>query len=164
MEVPPHEYVTQLLACAREAAAAGEVPVAAMVLAVEEDRVRRISLERNRIVERRDPTAHAELLALRAACTTEKSERLSNAVLLSSLEPCMMCTGAAVLARVRRIFYCARSEKGAPMSALLEWERGAKHGDGAAARLNHYPDFVLLEEYRAEYGALLREFFRAKRA
>ena len=98
---------------ARDAAAAGEVPVAAMICEFDAaaNEWRELSCERNRIVERSDPTAHAEMLAVRAACAKIDSERLSNSALIVSLEPCMMCTGALVLARVDRIYFFAPTEK-----------------------------------------------------
>lgn len=144
---------------AREAAAVDEVPVAAMICEhdAESGEWRELSCERNRIVERGDPTAHAEMLALRAACETQKSERLNNAALIVSLEPCMMCTGALVLARVDRIYYFAPTEKGAGMAELLEATRGN------AYRMNHYPEFIALDEYREACAELLRTFFRERR-
>ncbi len=152
---------------ARAAAQNDEVPVAAMICefprvsASESGEVREwreLSLEPNRIVELGDPTAHAEMLALRSACKTAGSERLSpNSALIVSLEPCMMCTGALVLARVSRIYYFAPTEKGAGMAELLEATRGNE------SRMNHYPEFVHLDGYTDECAGLLRDFFRARR-
>lgn len=152
---------------AHAAAQNGEVPVAAMICEFPNDAGagdgaetswREFSLEPNRIVERGDPTAHAEMLALRSACEVTGSERLAtNSALIVSLEPCMMCTGALVLARVNRIYYFAPTEKGAGMAELLEATRGSEH------RMNHYPEFVHLDEYTDECATLLRDFFRARR-
>ncbi|MEQ9364184.1 MAG: nucleoside deaminase [Leptospirales bacterium] len=156
---PPDDLCERVMRTAREAATFEEVPVAAMICEHDESsgEWRELACERNRIVERGDPTAHAEMLALRAACEMQKSERLRNAALIVSLEPCMMCTGALVLARVDRIYYFAPTEKGAGMSELLEATRDN------AYRVNHYPEFVALDEYRAECAALLRRFFRERR-
>ncbi|MCR9141062.1 MAG: nucleoside deaminase [bacterium] len=145
---------------ARDAAAFGEVPVAAMICEIDaaSGEWRELACSRNRIVELSDPTAHAEMLALRAACEAQKSERLKDAALIVSLEPCMMCTGALVLARVNRIYYFAPTEKGAGMAELLEATRDN------AYRVNHYPEFVALDEYREECAGLLRDFFRERRS
>ncbi len=145
---------------AREAAQFGEVPVAAMICEYDDASGdwNEIACSRNRIVELSDPTAHAEMLALRSACEIQKSERLRNAALIVSLEPCMMCTGALVLARVDRIYYFAPTEKGAGMAELLEATRGS------AYRMNHYPEFIALDEYREGCAQLLRSFFHERRS
>jgi tRNA(adenine34) deaminase len=89
---------------AREAGSAGEVPVGALV--VFEDRV--IGRGRNAPVERNDPTAHAEILALREAAAAIGNYRLEGATLYVTIEPCVMCAGAAVTARVARLVFGAR--------------------------------------------------------
>ena len=97
------EFMALALAEAEAAAARGEVPVGAVV--VHEGRV--LAREGNRILERRDPTAHAEMLAMRAAAAALGNERLTGAVLYVTLEPCAMCAGAMSLARVARVVFAA---------------------------------------------------------
>jgi tRNA(adenine34) deaminase len=92
------------LALAREAASAGEVPVGAVVVLA--DRV--IGRGRNAPIERSDPTAHAEIIALREAAAAVGNYRLDGAVLYATLEPCVMCAGALIAARVARVVFGAR--------------------------------------------------------
>jgi tRNA(adenine34) deaminase len=135
---------------ARAALAAGEVPVGAVV--VLEGRV--IGRGHNQPVGMKDPTAHAEVLALRAAGQVVGNYRLPDAVLYSSVEPCAMCCGAAVLARVARVVYGAPDPKAGAARTLFRLLDDS--------RLNHQA--VVRGDVRgAESAALLREFFEAKR-
>ncbi len=92
------------MALAREAQAAGEVPVGALIVAAGEV----IGRGRNAPISQRDPTAHAEMLALREAAARLGNYRLEDATLYVTLEPCVMCAGALVAARVRRLVFGAR--------------------------------------------------------
>ena len=135
---------------ARAAAAAGEVPVGAVI--VRDGRV--LAAAGNRTIRDRDPTAHAEILAIRAACALSGSERLIGADLYVTLEPCAMCAGAISFARLRRLYYGAGDEKGG----------GVDHGARffAQATCHHAPEvYSGLAEKAA--GEMLRGFFRAKR-
>ena len=89
---------------AREAEAAGEVPVGAVVVLAGEIAGR----GRNSPIERSDPTAHAEILALREACAAAGNYRLEGAILYTTLEPCVMCAGALVAARIAKVVFGAR--------------------------------------------------------
>lgn len=101
-----------------------------------------------------DPTAHAEVLALRAAAAATGSWRLDGAVLAVTLEPCTMCAGAAVLARVGRVVYGAHDEKAGAVGSLWDVVRDR--------RLNHRPE-VVAGVRQAECAALLRSFFARHR-
>jgi tRNA(adenine34) deaminase len=107
------------LAEARAAAAEGEVPVGAVV--VWDGRI--VGRGHNRVESTQDPTAHAEILAIGAAAQTVKTWRLDEATLYVTLEPCHMCAGAVVLARIARIVYGARDPKagacGSPWSRKI---------------------------------------------
>ena len=92
------------LGLAREAQLAGEVPIGAVL--VLDDQV--IGRGRNAPIERCDPTAHAEILALREACAFTGNYRLENTTIYTTLEPCVMCAGALVAARVERVVFGAR--------------------------------------------------------
>src|ERR1700722_11701973 len=94
---------------AKSAATRGEVPVGAVLLSA--DGVL-LAKDGNRILERRDPTAHAEMLVLRAGAAALDNERLSGTQLFVSLEPCAMCAGAMALARVARLVFAAEDAKG----------------------------------------------------
>ena len=101
------QWMWRALAAAREAAALGEVPVGACV--VSGNKVLAVAGNRTRID--RDPTAHAEIIALRAAAQALGNYRLTDAVVYSTIEPCAMCAGALIQARVRRLVYGAVDER-----------------------------------------------------
>jgi tRNA(adenine34) deaminase len=136
---------------AEHAAAAGDVPVGAVVVDVDGTVV---ASAYNRREAEADPTAHAEVLALRAAAARRGSWRLDGCTLVVTLEPCTMCAGAAVLARVDRVVYGATDPKAGAVGSLWDVVRDR--------RLNHRPEVVagVLEQ---ECGAQLREWFEAKR-
>ena len=138
------------LAAAREAAGAGEVPVGAVV--VRDGEI--IARTSNRTVRDQDPTAHAEVLALREASRVTGSWRLDDCTLYVTLEPCAMCAGALVLARVDRVVFGAWDPK-AGMSGSVE--DLLRH-----PRLNHRPG-VLGGVMEDAASALLRQFFTARR-
>ncbi len=104
MRVGHELYMRMALDLAHEAGSAGEVPVGAVV--VLEDRV--IGRGRNAPIERSDPTAHAEIIALREAAAALGNYRLDGATLYATLEPCVMCAGALLAARVARLVFGAR--------------------------------------------------------
>jgi tRNA(adenine34) deaminase len=138
------------LAEARAAASDGEVPVGAVV--VWEGRI--VGRGRNRVETTQDPTAHAEILAIGAASQTVKSWRLDEATLYVTLEPCHMCAGAIVLARIPRLVYGARDPKAGACGSLSMVVQDM--------RLNHRAEVkqgILAEEC----GALLESFFRTRR-
>jgi tRNA(adenine34) deaminase len=142
----------EALVAAREAAAAGEVPVGAVVVGGGGEELARAG---NRREADQDPLAHAELLALRAAARRAGSWRLEGATLYVTLEPCAMCAGAIVLARVARLVYGAPDPKAGFCGSLGDLVR-----DG---RLNHRAEVVagVLGE---ECGGLLRDFFARLRS
>lgn len=129
----------------------GEVPVGAVV--VREGRL--VGRGRNMVEALRDPTAHAEILAITAACETLGSKRLTSCTLYVTLEPCPMCAGALVLARLERLVFGALDEKAGAASTLYNIPQ-----DG---RLNHHVEVLSgLEAERS--AALLQSFFRQRRA
>ena len=139
------------LAEAEAAAARGEVPVGAVVVDASGAVLARAG---NRTRELADPTAHAEMLAIRAACQALGSERLGEADLYVTLEPCPMCATAISFARLRRLYFGAGDPKGG----------GVEHGARIFSQptCHHAPEvYGGIEEVRA--GALLREFFERRR-
>lgn len=139
------------LAEATAAGASGDVPVGAVVVDADGGLLGR---GRNAREATGDPTAHAELLALRAAAAAHGQWRLSGCTLVVTLEPCTMCAGALVLARVDRLVYGAPDPKAGAAGSL--WDVVRDH------RLNHRPE-VLSGVLADECGALLRDFFAARR-
>jgi len=139
------------LAEARAAAERGEVPIGA-VLVAEDGQV--LARDGNRIVEQRDPTAHAEMLVLRAGAAKLSNERLIGTTLYVTLEPCAMCAGAASLARVARIVFAAADPKG---GAVLHGPRFFEQPTC------HHRPAVTSGDRAEESAALLRAFFLARR-
>jgi len=138
------------LELARRAQAEGEVPVGAVV--VLEEKV--IGEGWNRPISASDPTAHAEIQAMRAAASTRQNYRLVGATLYVTLEPCAMCVGAMFHARIRRVVFGAADPKtGAAGSTVDLFEE---------KRLNHHA-LVLGGVLAAECGALLSDFFGSRR-
>jgi tRNA(adenine34) deaminase len=136
---------------ARLGDAAGEVPVGAVV--VLDGRV--IGRGHNRVIAASDPTAHAEVVALRDAAQAVRNYRLAGADLYTTVEPCPMCCGAAVHARVTRVVYGAADPKAGAARTLYRLLDDP--------RLNHQVA-VVAGVRSAECGALLSEFFQKKRA
>ncbi len=138
------------LAEARAAAQRGEVPVGAVVM--RDGAI--VASAGNRTLADRDPTAHAEMLALRAACAALGSERLTGCDLYVTLEPCPMCAGAISFARIRRLYFGAPDPKGGAV------ENGVRlYGSPTC---HHVPEvYGGLRE--GEAGEMLRGFFRGRR-
>lgn len=144
------ELMRRALEEGERAAQAGEVPVGALVVLGDEV----IAAAGNRRERQVDPTAHAEVLALRAAAARLGSWRLTGATLVVTLEPCTMCAGAAVLARVDRLVYGTPDPKAGAAGSLWDVVRDR--------RLNHRPEVVsgvLAEQCRAQ----LDRFFAGSR-
>ncbi|MFL4472057.1 nucleoside deaminase [Tateyamaria armeniaca] len=136
---------------ARAAGARDEVPVGAVVVAPGGDVVARAG---NRTRELRDPTAHAEMLAIRAACAALGSERLGGHSLYVTLEPCAMCAAAIAAARIERLYYAASDPKS---GGVAQGARVFSH-----AQSHHVPQ-IYDGIAASEAEALLRDFFAAKR-
>ena len=138
------------LACARAAGARGEVPVGAVIVRAGQE----LAAAGNAPIASCDPTAHAEICVLRAAAQREGSYRLPGAVLYVTLEPCAMCVGAALAARVTRIVFGCRDPKAGAVGSVVD--------------LTNQPRFNHRIESTAGVGAdaaaaLLQDFFRARR-
>ena len=151
MAFPLPEPMRLALDEARAAAAAGEVPVGAVVS--RDGQV--LAIARNRMRDDNDPSAHAEMVALRAAAASLGTPRLDGCDLFVTLEPCAMCAGAIALARIARLYYGAADPKG---GAVI-------HGPRLFAQptCHHAPE-VYGGIGETEAAELLREFFRARRA
>ena len=140
----------EALSLASEAAAVGEVPVGAVALF--EGQI--VGRGRNRREEDGDPTAHAELLAIQDAARTLGRWRLTGVTLVVTLEPCAMCAGAMVLARIDRLVYGASDPKAGAVGSLMDLSQDP--------RLNHR--FPVERGVLAEAcGSVLKAFFRARR-
>ena len=148
--LPDAHWMGLALQQARQAAAAGEVPVGAVV--VRDGQI--IASGRNAPIAGHDPTAHAELIAIREAAGAMGGWRLPDTTLYVTLEPCAMCAGAIVLARIPRVVFGAPDPKAGAAGSLIDvlGEPG----------LNHRPE-VEGGVLAAECGAVLSEFFASRR-
>jgi tRNA(adenine34) deaminase len=143
-------FMDLALAEARAAGARGEVPIGCVIArggAV-------IARAGNRTVADRDPTAHAEMVAIRRAAASVGAERLDDCDLYVTLEPCVMCAGAVAFARIRRLYYGAADPKGGAV------ESGVKFF--ASPTCHHRPE-IYGGMAEAEAGTLLRSFFKERR-
>ena len=146
----PQSFMDDALAEARAAQIAGEVPVGCVVVC--DGAV--LARAGNRTVRDRDPTAHAEMLAVRQAAAALGSERLIDCDLYVTLEPCAMCAAALSFARIRRLYYGAADPKGGAV------ENGVRFY--ASPTCHHRPEIYGGIGER-EAGALLQDFFKARR-
>ena len=144
------EFMRAALELARKAASGDEVPVGAVVVAGQ----RVVGCGQNRTIVDRDPTAHAEVVALRAAALELGNHRLNDATLYVTLEPCAMCVGAMLHARIARLVFGAYDEKAGAAGSVLDLCGGRQ--------LNHRVE-VNGGLLREEGGALLSAFFEDKR-
>jgi tRNA(adenine34) deaminase len=148
------DYVPEMrlaLAQAAAAGARGEVPVGAVVLGPDGSVLARAGNDRESL---NDPTAHAEVLALREAARARGEWRLTGCTLVVTLEPCTMCAGASVLARIDRIVYGAVDAKGGAAGSLWDVVRDR--------RLNHRPE-VVMGVLAEECAGVLTGFFTVRR-
>ena len=138
------------LKAAEKAGKSGEVPIGCVI--VHDNDV--IATAGNRTLTDRDPTGHAEILAIRQATAALGSERLVDCDLYVTLEPCTMCAGAISLARIRRLYYGAADPKGGGVESGVRFF--------ASPTCHHAPEIYSAVGERAA-AALLQEFFRARR-
>ena len=146
MRLPLPEPMRRALAAAAEAAQAGEVPVGAVIMRGPET----IAVAANAMRAGKDPTAHAEIFAIRKACAALATDRLTGCDLWVTLEPCAMCAGAIAHARIARLYYGASDPKGGAV------EHGARVF--AHNTCHHRPEIITGIGER-EAAALLSEFF-----
>jgi len=143
-----HEfYMEEALKLARRAATLGEVPVGALI--VKEGRI--FARAHNRRENQQSPTAHAELLAIEGAARELGTWRLTDTQLYITLEPCLMCWGAILLARIPRVIFGAMDPKAGVCGSVLKLHEGG--------RFNHHPE-VISGIKAKECGKILSDFFR----
>ncbi len=151
MHLDLYHLMAQALLEAKKAFAKGEVPIGA-VLADPEGRI--LSRAHNQPISLCDPTAHAEILAIRKACSATGNYRLNRCLLVATIEPCFMCMGTAIHSRVSTLAFGAHDKKGGAAGSLYDLSRDE--------RLNHRIEIVsgVMED---ECRALMRSFFQARR-
>lgn len=144
------DYMREALALAQQAAAAGEVPVGALVVSSGEV----VGRGFNRPISGHDPTAHAEIMALRAAAAALGNYRLAGCQLYVTLEPCAMCAGAIMHARIAKVIYGASDPKTGVCGSVIDLF--------AESKLNHHTQ-VRGGVLAADAAQLLQQFFAARR-
>jgi len=147
-----NKYMVRALEEAADAAVRGEVPVGAVIIHGPTGKI--LAQDSNRVIAGRDPSAHAELLVIRAACRALGSERLNDCDLYVTLEPCPMCAQLISFARIRRLYFAAYDEKGGAV------ENGPRlfHAESC----HHRPDiYGGIGEQAA--SKMLKDFFQARR-
>ncbi len=150
--MPGARYMEMAFAAAEAAGLEGEVPVGAVLVDPASGMV--LAIAHNRTVALSDPTAHAEVLAIRAACAAAGSPRLPDVDLYVTLEPCALCAAAISAARLRRVYYGAYDPKGGGI------DHGVRLFDHSSCL--HRPEvYAGLQESRA--AALLQAFFKQRR-
>jgi tRNA(adenine34) deaminase len=143
------KFMGEALKEARQAAERGEVPVGAVI--VSGDRI--MARGHNQPIKKNDPTAHAEIVALRKACAQQKNYRLAAGVMYVTIEPCAMCLGAIVQARIKRLVFGALDPKAGAVLSIMTFP---------VERMNHRME--ILGGIRAEEcGRVLKKIFEAKR-
>ncbi len=173
-----NELLEKLLQAARQTAQEGEAPIVSLICerapekkeAYAENKPAQCSkaslglesfhllaLCSNSILKKKDPTAHSEVLAIREVCALKQRERLTDCILISTLEPCLMCSGAIVLARLKQVYYLCSRDKEIGLSWLLE------HSKNTKSAFNHYPQMIHCEQYDARYRKILQTFFQERR-
>lgn len=146
-------WMDQALALARDAGAQGEVPVGALLARDADGAI--LATARNQLETTKNPVAHAEILAITAAAQVVHDWRLEGCTLVVTMEPCAMCAGAILQARIPRVVYAARNPKFGHVGSLANLL--------ADTRLNHRP-IVIAGVRKADASALLQAFFRGVRA
>ena len=150
-DMPPQSFMDIAIIEARAAGELGEVPVGCVIVRGPEV----VARAGNRTLADRDPTGHAELIAIRAAAASLASERLADCDLYVTLEPCAMCAAAMSFARVRRLYYGAPDPKGGAV------ENGVRYFSSPTC--HHRPE-IYSGIGESEAGELLRAFFAARRS
>ena len=143
-------FMDSALKAAENAGKSGEVPIGCVIVLNNEV----IAAAGNRTLTERDPTAHAEILAIRLAAEVVGSERLIDCDLYVTLEPCTMCAAAISFARIRRLYYGAADPKGGAVESGVRFF--------ASSTCHHVPE-VYSAVGENESATLLREFFKARR-
>jgi tRNA(adenine34) deaminase len=151
VEADLYHLMEQALGEAKKGLSEGEVPVGAVVAAPEGEVVAKAH---NQPIRLKDPTAHAEILAMRKAGRAYQNYRLNRIILVVTMEPCIMCMGAAIQARVGRLVFGAFDKKAGAAGSIYNL--------AADSRLNHKMD-VVYGIMETECKALIREFFRSRR-
>jgi tRNA(adenine34) deaminase len=143
-------FIDLAMKAAEKAGKSGEVPIGCVIVLNNEV----VAAAGNRTLTDRDPTAHAEILAIRQATEVTGSERLVDCDLYVTLEPCTMCAGAISLARIRRLYYGAADPKGGAVESGVRFF--------ASPTCHHAPE-VYSAVGESEAATLLREFFKSRR-
>jgi tRNA(adenine34) deaminase len=151
MGITHNEFMKMAITEAEKAQKKGEVPIGAVLVG---DNEKVLAAEHNQTVTLNDPTAHAEILALRSAAAKVRNYRLLNTTLYVTVEPCPMCMGAAIHARISQLVFGPRDPKWGAVGSLYNFAQDH--------RFNHHPK-IIEGICEADCKKLLKDFFRQKR-
>lgn len=152
MSLLDNKHMSHAMELAKQAGARGEVPVGAVIIHGPSDEI--VATASNQVMELKDPTAHAEILAIRRACQKMANERLVECDLYVTLEPCPMCAQAISFARIRRLYFSASDEKGGAV------ENGPLIFN---AKTCHHKPEIYGDIMAGQASKLLKEFFKERR-
>jgi tRNA(adenine34) deaminase len=161
---PPDWICERLLLEAERAAQNDEIPIAAGLYRYDGDASwQEISIAANATITRKDPLAHAEMLVIDDVRRRLNLEYLNGFVLVSSLEPCLYCTGALLLTRIDAVYYFARSDKGIRLCDAMDLSLTHKARGEKAGSSNHHPEILPVDSMAERSALLLERFFKQKR-
>ncbi len=154
----PEWICEEVLLLAKAAGLSGEVPVGAAVCEAVDGTWNIIGSGKNEILQKNNAAAHAEMSAIQSACDCKKSERLTGCILVTTLEPCLMCSGALILARIETVCYFAPVFTGIGLCEVLEYCSAQAPG-----KINHVPVATKVTEWSERSSALIQNFFISRR-
>lgn len=165
---PPAWLCEELLARAKSAADQNEIPIATGLYKLEEIlpsvmEWHSITIQINQTIQNKNPLAHSEILAIESAQQLLKTDYLREFVLVSTLEPCLYCSGAILLSRMSAVYYFAESNKGIRLTDVLNLSLSRKANQNTAGVSNHHPEIYQVENYSQQAKELLSVFFAKQR-
>lgn len=165
---PPVWLCEELLAKAKSAANQNEIPIAAGIYRLKnalstEIEWQLVTTQINQTIQKKNPLAHCETLAIDSAKQILNVEYLTDLALVTTLEPCLYCSGAILLSRIAAVYYFAPSNKGIRLTDILDLSMKRKAKGFTAGVSNHLPEVHQVENYSKTSQQLLSEFFAKKR-
>lgn len=161
---PPDWICERLIAEAERAFQSDEIPIAAGLYRYDgKASWQEFSIAANATRTRKDPLAHAEMLVMEDVRSRLNLEYLNGFVLVSTLEPCLYCTGALLLTRIDAVYFFARSDKGIRMCDAIDLSLARKACSIKAGSSNHHPEILPVDSMAERSALLLERFFRQKR-
>jgi len=160
---PPAFLCDELIDIAHKAGEEGEVPIAAGLYRITDTNWQTICLAVNQTISMKNPLAHAEILVIDKARQLLQTEYLTELRLVTTLEPCLHCTGAIVLSRINAVHFFAPSAKGIRLSDIMSLSLTNKKNQTDGGFANHHPSVFTVDSYQQKAKQLLEDFFAKRR-